>query len=118
MSYALRKRRIVALIAAYVVALQALLLPLAVVAGTPDPGLCASATSANQQQHSGGHANGCPCAAGCGMQCCAGILAGPSQAATVAMPADASPLAPAAAPAVLAQSRLHGPQLARAPPPA
>lgn len=76
MSKPLPARRIVALIAAYVVALQALLLPLSVAAGSPLPtSLCSEAPTGAPAQHD----TGCPCAAGCGMQCCAQILLGPPQ---------------------------------------
>lgn len=69
-------RRIVALIAAYVVALQALLLPLSVAAGSPfQASPCSEASGGAPVQHD----TGCPCAAGCGMQCCVQSLLGPPQ---------------------------------------
>src|SRR5512135_2747451 len=118
MSHSLRSRRIVALIAAYVVAMQALLLPLSVAAGAPDFGLCVSSASASP--HSGdGHATGCPCAAGCGTQCCTNAMAGPPPAIVVLAPAAIAKLTPPPR-AIVSATRPHlqHPQLARAPPPA
>ena len=115
MNNILRSRRIVALIAAYVVALQTLLLPLSVAAGAPDFSLCVSAASAGP--HSGaGHATGCPCAAGCGTQCCTHAMAGPSPAIVVLAPAAIAKLAPLPMIVSAARPHLHSPQLARAPP--
>src|SRR5512141_1972879 len=113
MSHPLRSRRIVALIAAYVVALGALLLPLSVAAGGPDVSLCASASSAGP--HSGdGHATGCPCAAGCGTQCCANAMAGPPPAIVVLAPAAIAKLTPPPRAIVsAARPHLYRPQLAR-----
>ncbi len=115
MSHPLRSRRVVALIAAYVVALQALLLPLSVAAGAPDASLCASASAAGP--HSGdGHATGCPCAAGCGAQCCANAMAGSPPAIVVLALAAIAKLAPPPVIVSAARPHLHSPQLARAPP--
>lgn len=76
MKQPMRPRRAVALIAAYLVALQALLLPLAVAAGGPVPtSLCSEASTSAPARHD----TGCPCAAGCGTQCCAQSLLGPPQ---------------------------------------
>jgi hypothetical protein len=111
-----RSRRIVALIAAYVVALQALLLPLSVAAGSPFiNSLCASAAGTTQQKPIS-HQTGCPCAAGCGMQCCAQGLAGAPQVAVAPAMSQSYVLvaAPVLAPAVLTSER--GPQIPRAPP--
>jgi hypothetical protein len=116
MSHTLPSRRIVALIAAYVVALQALLLPLSVVAGAPDASLCASAASASAQYPGGGHATGCPCAAGCGTQCCVTAIAGPPQTIAILAPVSIAKLAPAPVAASDARPDRHSPQLARAPP--
>ena len=75
MSRRSRTLRFIALFAAYVVALQALLLPLSVaVGGTLDLTPCAAATSAGSTQTPASHQTGCPCAAGCGMQCCVHAL--------------------------------------------
>ncbi|MGZ5841865.1 MAG: hypothetical protein ACXWJ8_07995 [Xanthobacteraceae bacterium] len=115
MSHPFRSRRIVALVAAYVVALQALLLPLSVAPPPPDASLCASAGPASP--HSGdGHATGCPCAAGCGTQCCVNAMAGPPPAIVVHAPATIAKLAPPRAILTAARPHLHSPQLARAPP--
>ena len=115
MSHPRQSRRIVALIAVYVVALQALLLPLSVAAGAPDVSLCVSASSASP--HSGdGHATGCPCAAGCGAQCCVNAMAGPPPAIVVPAPAAIAKLTPPRAIVSAARPHLHSPQLARAPP--
>lgn len=76
----MRARRIVALIAAYVVASQALLLPLSVAASSPlQASLCSETANANGPPVQ--HDTGCPCAAGCGMQCCAQSLLGTPQIA-------------------------------------
>ena len=110
-----RSRRIVALIAAYIIALQALLLPLSVAAAAPDASLCASSASASP--HSGaGHAAGCPCAAGCGTQCCVHAMAGPAQTAAVAAPAIVTQLGPPPVIVSVALPFPRSPQLARAPP--
>src|SRR5512140_1706120 len=115
MSHAYRSRRIVALIAAYVVALQALLLPLSVAARAADASLCASAGVASP--HSGdGHATGCPCAAGCGTQCCDSAMAGPPPAVIVRASAAITKFAPPPAIVSAARPHPHSPQLARAPP--
>jgi hypothetical protein len=110
-------RRPAALIAVYVIALQALLLPLSVAAGAAiDSSVCATQAAADGAQPPGGHDTGCACAAGCGMPCCGQALTGPS-AFTVALeltPGIAMTLPSALAPIVLpAQKR---PQVPRAPP--
>jgi len=109
-----RSSRIVALAAAYVVALQALLLPLSVAAGNPIvSSLCATTADSSQPAS---HENGCPCAAGCGMQCHGEGLAGPPQAiVTLALSnSPAAIFAPAFEPVV--QPAVRGPQIPRAPP--
>jgi hypothetical protein len=111
-----QSRRIIALAAAYVIGLQALLLPLSVAAGGFALVLCSAQVSVGSAQGPLGHDNGCPCAAGCGMQCGAHALAGPPQTViALASPGAASLLPP---PAIEAPPRLHlrSPQLARAPP--
>lgn len=76
MSKRVRSRRLLALFAAYVVALQGLLLPLTVAAfAAPEMVLCTSAGEAGHQP--AGHDTGCACAAGCGMRSCAPPLAAP-----------------------------------------
>ena len=117
MSKSVRSRRLIALAAAYVVALQALLLPLSMAAASPfASSLCAAAASGSGSQAPAGHDSGCPCAAGCGMQCCAQTLASPPPVtfrpgltrAIIRMPA------PAIEPVIRLADR--SPQVPRAPP--
>ncbi len=108
-------RRIIALAAAYVVVLQALLLPLAVAAGSPFiTGLCM--TSGEHVPASPSQDSACPCAAGCGMQCGAQALAAPPFVSiTHAFTAGITiALSPALAPAI--RAGLRHPQNPRAPP--
>ena len=75
MKMPIRPRRMIALLAAYVVVLQALLLPLSVAAGVPyASSICAA--SAEGSHAPGSHESNCPCAAGGGMQCCMQALTG------------------------------------------
>ncbi len=116
MNKALRPRRVIALIAAYTVALQALFLPLSMAAGgAPEASLCLSVASYGMPA-SASHAVGWPCAAGCGMQCCVHALAGPPQTVLVLALSSAGNLLAPLTLAPMAQSSRHGPQLARAPP--
>jgi hypothetical protein len=102
----------IALAAAYLVALQALLLPLSVAAGNPFMGSpCVS--SASQPV---GHDAGCPCAAGCGMQCCVQALAAPVPVLAERIPVTAFVTVPPLAPVVLARSQIRSSALPRAPP--
>jgi hypothetical protein len=106
-----------ALAAAYVVALQALLLPLSIAAGESfGSSLCVSSTSVEGQPASGSHESGCPCAAGCGTQCCVQTLAGPSQFAFAPVLSRAIAMGPT--PVVVPAIRLaeRRPQIPRAPP--
>jgi hypothetical protein len=110
-------RRLVALAAAYLIVLQVLLLPLSVtLGGGTDFSLCSSAASAASSQSPANHQTGCPCAAGCGMQCCVHAFGGPPQAflAIEPTPVDARPLPPALAPVV--HLTVRTPQFARGPP--
>ena len=102
-----RSRRFIALIAAYVVALQALLLPLSVVAAGPFAiSLCsAHATSDGAPLPADGQ-SGCPCAGGCGMLCCAHAVLAPKP---VIIASGAEVFGPAPAP------RLHPMGVVRAP---
>lgn len=104
-----------ALFAAYVVAFQALLLPLTVAAfAMPDTGLCISAAGQSQPVN---HDTGCGCAAGCGMQCCAQTLLGPSPETVSAF--SAASVDVIAPPPLLTASvppMERGPQAPRAPP--
>lgn len=115
MSHPFRSRRIIALVAAYVVALQALLLPLSVAPPPPDASLCVSANSASPHS-GGGPGTGCPCAAGCGAQCCVNAMAGPPPAVVIQVPVAIATLAPPRVIVSAARPHLHRPQLARAPP--
>ena len=109
-----RSRRIVALTAAYVIALQAMLLPLSVVANASfASGLCASSIEASQPVS---HETGCPCAAGCGMQCCAEALGGLPPRAAVLELTYARVIAPAPVLKAVARPAAKGPQIPRAPP--
>ncbi|MGA2565961.1 MAG: hypothetical protein ABSF41_03945 [Pseudolabrys sp.] len=117
MSKTVRARHIIALVAAYVVALQALLLPLSVAAASPfKTSLCAAAMSANGAPSPASHDSGCPCAAGCGMQCCAQTFVGPPQF-TVTRGATRA-VSMTRAPAIESVIRLadRTPQIPRAPP--
>jgi hypothetical protein len=104
------------LIAAYVVALQGLLFPLSLAAGPFALSLCAAATADAGSLAPGNHDAGCPCAAGCGMQCCALTLAGPPQVISVKVGlTHVSALTPAFAPTIRPAAR--SPHVPRAPPP-
>jgi hypothetical protein len=117
MSRRSRTLRIIALFAAYVVALQALLLPLSVAAGGPlDLAPCVASTSVGSPHAPASHQSGCPCAAGCGMQCCVHALASPpQQQMALDLVSAVTPISlPAMVPAV--RTFVRGPQAARAPP--
>jgi hypothetical protein len=109
-------RRLIALLAAYVVALQALLLPLTV-AAHPIVGdsLCSSAT-ADDGRGSAGHDSGCACAAGCGMQCHAPALADAPAVALTVRYARVSKIAPARLIGDVVWPSRRTPLMARAPP--
>jgi hypothetical protein len=108
-------RRIVALLAAYVIALQAVLLPLSVVAhAAVDQTLCSMPADGSQQPAH--HDGGCPCGAGCGMQCCGQALAAPPQAVTWLTPAFVRRVAPPPAFAPIVRIAARGPQVPRGPP--
>jgi hypothetical protein len=113
-----RTLRIVALLAAYVVGLQALLLPLSVAAGGAlGFTICSSVASVGSPQAPAGHDTGCPCAAGCGMQCGIHALAPPPQVAIADLARDAD--VAAASPlrtGVIHRPVIRGPQLPRPPP--
>lgn len=71
MSFRVPTRRLIALAAAYLVAAQAIVLPLSVAAASPLlHSLCVS-VSGGAGHGPAGSDNGCGCAAGCGVQCCA-----------------------------------------------
>jgi hypothetical protein len=108
-------RRVIALVAAYVVALQALLLPLSVAAG-PVIGDTRCSASAGQTQSPAGSDTGCPCAAGCGMQCCAQSLAGSPQVSVAISPTFAWVSMPASVLEPVVRLAKMRPQAPRAPP--
>lgn len=108
-------RRLFILAAAYLVVLQAVLLPLAVAAGSPFANsLCLSSSEAG---HSPAAPNtGCACAAGCGMCCAPALMDGPL-AASVAMVLDFVTVStPSALPVAVAATHRRTPQNPRAPP--
>lgn len=116
MSESTRSRRVIALFAAYVVALQALLLPLSVAAGPFKATLCAAAMSDDGSPTPAGHDSGCPCAAGCGTQCCVQTLAGPPVVAVMLDLTCAIAMAPAPAIEPIFRVADRSPQIPRAPP--
>jgi hypothetical protein len=112
-----RSRPFIALAAAYAIALQALLLPLSVaVGGSPFFSLCSAGASVASSQSPADHQNGCPCAGGCGMQCCVHSLAGPPQTVTILSLTRAGALMPPPALEVVVRLAMRGPRLARGPP--
>jgi hypothetical protein len=117
MSKSVRSRRLIALAAAYVVALQALLLPLSMAAASPfASSLCASAASDIGSHAPAGHDSGCPCAAGCGTQCCVQTLA--SAPSVTVRPGLTHAIIMTPAPAIEPVIRLavRSPHVPRAPP--
>ncbi len=115
MSKLVQPRRIVALVAVYVVALQALLLPLSVEASLGSS-ICAASATIDGSQPPASHETSCPCAAGCGMQCCAQALIGPSQVVIVFGLTHAHAMTPAPTIEALVRPAEKGPQVPRAPP--
>ncbi len=112
-----RTLRIIALLAAYVIGLQALLLPLSVAAGgSLGFSICSSATSVDSPQPPVGHDTGCPCAAGCGMQCCVHALAAPPQITIAYVGSGTGVTAPLPPREAVRQPAIRGPQSPRAPP--
>jgi hypothetical protein len=117
MSKSLRYRHVIALAVAYVVALQASLLPLSVAAGSPfHSSLCAAAAATDGSPQPTGHDGGCPCAAGCGTQCCVQSLAGPPQVAIILAPTRAIAMTPMRAIEPVIRPADRSPQVPRAPP--
>jgi hypothetical protein len=116
MSEFTRSRRAIALFAAYVVALQALLLPLSVAAGPFMSSLCAAAMSADGSPTPAGHDSGCPCAAGCGTHCCAQTLASPPVGTVILDLTSAVAMIPPPAIERVIRVAVRSPQVPRAPP--
>ena len=111
-------RRFLALAAAYVVALQLVLLPLTLAAANPLSGpLCSQAAADASAPADPLRADtGCACTAGCGMQCCAGsALAPPAYAHAVDRNALWT-LTPAAVSGTAALAQIRSPHNPRAPP--
>jgi hypothetical protein len=110
-------RRLIGLLAAYLVALQALILPMAMPASAaPFGGLCLGAQRGVPAHHPAGEDQNCPCCAGCGMQCNVPTFAA---GASIALPplgpwvvAELSPAFLPGAPIAAHRSR----QMARGPP--
>jgi hypothetical protein len=109
-----RTRRLIALLAAYVVALEALLLPLTV--ATVNGSLCSATASAESGHQPARHDAGCACAAGCGMQCGAQALANPPPTAVALGQTSFSVIAVAPAIEAVIRPAHRSPQVARAPP--
>jgi len=110
-------RRLIGLLAAYLVALQALILPMSMPASAAAfGGLCRSAQRGVPARHPAGEHRNCPCCAGCGMQCNVPTLAaGASIALPPLGPWVVAELSPAFLPgAPIAAHR--SPQMARGPP--
>lgn len=115
MNNPVRPRRVIALVAAYVVALQALLLPLSVAAASPlINSLCVSAAENTQTPVS--HDGGCPRTVGCGMQCCAQALLGSLPISFAGSLTVVHVMTPPLALAPVMQAGLRTPQNPRAPP--
>lgn len=110
-------RRLVALAAAYVIALQVLLLPLSVAAGSAfDFSPCTAATLADGPPAPGGHDTGCPCVANCGMLCCMPVLAVPPPDLAALDQTGAVAMTPALALSPVIRSTDRSPQIPRGPP--
>lgn len=76
-----RSRRWIALIAAYVVALQAVMLPLSAMAAAPfAASLCSAHAASDRAPLPADEQGGCPCAAGCGTLCCTHAVLAPEPA--------------------------------------
>lgn len=113
-----RIRPTVALAAAYVIALQALLLPLsAAAAGRAFPfPLCSAGASVAGSAAPEGHSSGCPCAAGCGIPCCVHALAAPPQKQVTLVTSGVSVRMAMVVLVSAPCTTIRGPQVARAPP--
>jgi len=110
-----RVRISITLIAAYVIALQALLLPFSVAAAVPFVAShCASVSDAGND--SPVNQSGCPCAGGCGLQCCTHALAAPTPIVCGAAHGCAGAVAPEAILFGVVRPFAHRPQIPRAPP--
>ena len=105
-----------ALFAAYVVALQALVLPLTVAAfAMPEAGLCVTVAGKGSLPPVS-HDTGCACAAGCGTQCCGQGVVGAAPGSLVIASTLAGILTPALALEPVPPAAARHPQNPRAPP--
>ena len=114
MSRIVRTRRVVALTAAYVIALQALLLPLTVAAANPLT--AADCTLARPGHGPLTHQTGCPCAVGCLTHCCDGSLNVPVSPRAVPPTCISREVTHPYAFATVRRAADHRPQIPRAPP--
>jgi len=105
----------ITLIAACVVALQALLLPLSVAAAGPlVTTLCTSGARTDSQEPV--NQTACPCAGGCGMPCCVHALTAPTPVVIGAAQAHAGAMVPEVRLAGVVRQVSHHPHIPRAPP--
>lgn len=109
--------RIIGLLAAYLVAFQALAMPLSMTpAAAVGESLCLGGHAGGPAPHPAGHDQSCPCCAGCGLICQAPALAGgeahPVPAPPLQVAAVVAPVARAAVPLAV----VHVAQMPRAPP--
>lgn len=109
-------RRLLALAAAYVVALQLVLLPLSVAAGPLRSGPLCSELADPAKASPERSAIGCACASGCGMQCCASAFGGPPSFATSIDRTSFAVLTPMEMAAIPGLMSWRSPQNPRAPP--
>ncbi|HET7847812.1 MAG TPA: hypothetical protein VFL51_02005 [Pseudolabrys sp.] len=96
--------RLAALVAAYVIALQALALPFAVMAqGNLAVPLCSSALAGGSGGGPLDHRPICPCAAACGLPCC-------SHTGPVSAPQESASVVQAVKPVIFAAHRTEAPR--------
>ena len=108
-------RRLIGLCAAYLVALQALILPLSMPAAADYAGgLCITAPEGGAPP--AGQDHGCPCAAGCGMQCHVPALAAGAEASLVSPHRAVSDVQVPLRPTASFTPAFRGSQLPRGPP--
>lgn len=113
-------RRLLAVAAAYVVALQLVLLPLTLAAANPLSGPLCSQVAANASYTAPTDPlkadTGCACAAGCGMQCGASSALAPPSSEPSIDPNLLWTLTPAAVAGAAALAQARSPHNPRAPP--
>jgi len=109
--------RVIGLLAAYLVALQALAMPLSMPpTAALGESLCLGGHAGDPAQHPAGHDQGCPCCAGCGLLCHAPALAGGEADPVLAPPVRVAAMVAPAAPAAAARPVIHVAQMPRGPP--